>query len=141
MKIRKILVAFDGSASSKKAFRDAADLAITLNAKITILSVIHVPDFSPSIDEIAETVDEAEKHLHPLLNELKDFGQQNELQIKTVVKRGHAAETIIKYASDNEIDLIVMGTRGLGGFKKMLIGSIAQKVVSYSNTPVMVIRQ
>jgi nucleotide-binding universal stress UspA family protein len=141
MKIRKILVAFDGSTSSKKAFRDAVDLAMTLNAKITILSVIHVPDFSPSMDEIEETVDEAEKHFQPLHLELTELGQQNGLQIKTVIKRGHSAETIIKYASDNEIDLIVMGTRGLGGFKKMLIGSVAQKVVSYSNTPVMVIRQ
>lgn len=134
MNIRKILVAFDGSTSSKKAFRAATDLAIKLNAKVTILSVIHVPDFSPSMDEIEETVDEAEKHFQPLLLELIEFGHRNELEIKFVIKRGHPAETVIKYASDNEFDLIVMGTRGLGGFKKMIIGSVAQKIVSYSNT-------
>lgn len=141
MNIRKILVAFDGSASSQKAFRAAVDLALKLNAKVITLSVIHVPDFSPSMDEIVETVDEAEKHFQPLLRELKDYGQQNELEIKTIIKRGHPAETIIKYAFANQFDLIVIGTRGLGGFKKMILGSIAQKVVSYSNTPVMVIRE
>jgi len=141
MNIRKILVAFDGSAGSMKAFHAAADLAIKLNAKVTTLSVIHVPDFSPSMDEIEETVDEAEKHFQPLLRELIDYGQQNKLEIKSVIKRGHPAQTIIKYATENEIDLIVMGTRGLGGFKKMILGSIAQKVVSYAITPVMVIRE
>lgn len=141
MNIRKILVAFDGSASSQKAFRAAVDLALKLNANVTTLSVIHVPDFSPSMDEIVETVDEAEKHFQPLLRELIDYGQQSELEIKSIIKRGHPAATIIKYASANQFDLIVIGTRGLGGFKKMILGSIAQKVVSYSNTPVMVIRE
>lgn len=141
MNIRKILVAFDGSASSQKAFHAAVDLAVNLKAKVTILTVIRVPDFSPSMDEVEETIDEAEKHYQPFLRELLEYGEKNGVELSTVIKRGHPAETIIKYASDNGIDLIVMGTRGLGGFKKMVIGSIAQKVVSYSNTPVMVIRE
>lgn len=141
MNFNKILVAFDGSASSQKAFRAATDLGLKLNAKLIILTVVHIPDFSPSMDEVEETIDEAEKHYQPLLRELLEYGEKNGLEIKTVMKRGHPAETIIKYASDNEIDLIIMGTRGLGGFKKMVIGSIAQRVVSYSNTPVMVIRE
>lgn len=141
MNIRKILVAFDGSASSQKAFRAALDLGLKLNASISTLTVVHLPDFSPSMDEIEETADEAGKYFEPLLQEVQEQGPKNGLEINTTVLRGHPAETLIKYASDNSFDLIVMGTRGLGGFKKMVIGSTAQKVVSYSNTPVMVIRE
>ena len=141
MNIRHILVAFDGSASSQKAFRAAIDLGLMLKAKLTVLTVVHIPDFSPNIDEVEETINEAEKHYQPLLVELQDYGQKNGIEIKSVIVYGHPAEAIIKYASDREIDLIVMGTRGLGGFKKMVIGSVAQKVVSYSSTPVMVIRE
>lgn len=141
MDIRKILVAFDGSPSSRKAFRAAIDLSLKLKASITTLTVVHLPDFSPSMDEIEETMDEAGKQVEPLLQEVQEQGRKNGLEINTIVLRGHPAETMIKYASDNKFDLIVMGTRGLGGFKKMVIGSVAQKVVSYSNTPVMVIRE
>lgn len=47
----------------------------------------------------------------------------------------------MRYAADQRADLIVIGTRGLGGFRDLIIGSVAQKVVSYSKVPVLVIKE
>jgi len=49
-------------------------------------------------------------------------------------------ETIINHAAKEDVDLIIVGTRGLGGFKKMLIGSVSSGVISHANCPVLVVR-
>jgi len=49
-------------------------------------------------------------------------------------------ETIINHAAKEHVDLIIVGTRGLGGFKKMLIGSVSSGVISHANCPVLVVR-
>ena len=54
--------------------------------------------------------------------------------------RGTPAEEILDYAEDNDIDLIMMGTHGLTGVKRFLIGSVAEKVLRHSKIPVMIIR-
>ncbi|MHB8124346.1 MAG: universal stress protein [Desulfitobacteriaceae bacterium] len=140
MDVRKILVGFDGSESSKKAFAEAVDLARKLNASVTVLTVIHLPDFSPSMDEVEEEIEEAEKHYQPLLESLREIGAKNGILVNVITLKGHPVESLIKYAKEQKMDLIVIGTRGAGGFKKLLIGSVAQKIVSYSSIPVMVIR-
>jgi len=57
-----------------------------------------------------------------------------------VFLKGIPADKILEYAWENNIDLIVVGTHGLTGIKKFLIGSIAEKVVRHSRVPVMIIR-
>jgi len=57
-----------------------------------------------------------------------------------VFLRGTPAEEILDYAEDNDIDLIMMGTHGLTGVKRFLIGSVAEKVLRHSKIPVMIIR-
>ncbi|ATW25232.1 universal stress protein [Candidatus Formimonas warabiya] len=140
MLIRKIVVGYDGSGYSKRALEAAIYLAKALEASVTTLTVIQAPEFSPSLDEIDEGYKDAEKMIKPLLDEIKGFGEQNKIEINSVVLRGHPAGSIVKYAFDKKADLIIMGTRGVGGFKSMILGSIAQKVVSYSKVPVMVIK-
>ena len=140
MVIRKIVVGYDGSDYSKRALETAIYLAKAVNASITTLTVIRAPEFSPSLDEIDEAYKDAEKMIKPQLEEIKRIGEENKIDINTVVLRGHPAESIVKYSFDKKADLIIMGTRGLGGFKSLIIGSVAQKVVSYSKVPVMVIK-
>lgn len=140
MDIRKILVGFDGSESSKKAFTEAIDLAKKIHASVTVLTVIHLPDFSPTMDEVDEEIEEAKKHYQPLLGNLRDMGAKNGVMVNVVEIKGHPAESLIKFAQEQKMDLIVVGTRGAGGFKKLLIGSVAQKVVSYSSVSVLVIK-
>jgi Universal stress protein UspA and related nucleotide-binding proteins len=141
MILKKILFAFDSSKGSWKALEWAMGLAKMVNADIVAVTVVKPPEFSPSISEIEEFYEDAEKHFSPEIQKLKEYGERNGVDITTVFLRGHPAESIVKYAFERQFDLIVMGTRGLGGFKSMLIGSVAQKVSSYSKVPVTIIRE
>jgi nucleotide-binding universal stress UspA family protein len=63
------------------------------------------------------------------------------IQIKTeIIASTNTAGGIVDYAEDKDVDLIVVGTRGRSGFKKILLGSVAYKVVTYSHCPVLVVR-
>lgn len=140
MEIRKIVVGFDSSTHSRKALEAAVDLARPLNATIIIVTVVRPPEFSPTIDEIDEVTLNAEKTIKPLLQEIEAMAADKKVPVQTVVLRGHPAESIVRFAYDNKADLIIMGTRGLGGFKSLIIGSVAQKVVAYSKVPVMIVK-
>jgi len=140
MEISKILVGFDGSSSSKKALEYAKGLSKKLDATITVISVVRLPDFSQSMDEVEEAMDEADRRIIPMHQEIKETGLREGIDIRTSILHGHPVEKIMSYAQENNFDLIVVGTRGLGGFKKLMIGSVAQKLASYSKIPVLVIR-
>ncbi|MCD4822456.1 MAG: universal stress protein [Methanococcoides sp.] len=71
---------------------------------------------------------------------VKETGKKAEVQVKSVLLIGRPAEEIIDYAEKNDIDLIVMGTLGLTGVKRFLIGSVAENVVRHSKVPVLVVR-
>ena len=80
---------------------------------------------------------EGEKYL----NKVKRNANEKNIQIKTeIISSTNIAGGIVDYAEENNIDLIVIGTRGRSGFKKILLGSVAYKVVTYSHCPVMVVK-
>lgn len=139
MKVKKILVGFDASQSSYKALGVALDLAHPLQSSLDTLTIIHLPDFSPTMDELEESMDEAKKRYEAEFKKVEQIGQERGFNINSIMQIGHPAESLIRYATDRQYDLLVVGTRGLGGFKKLLIGSVAQKVVTYSTIPVLVV--
>ncbi len=70
------------------------------------------------------------------LRQMKKF-----MQIKTeIISSINTAEGIVDYAQEKNLELIVIGTRGRSGFKKMLLGSVASKVVTYAHCPVLVVK-
>ena len=71
---------------------------------------------------------------------MEKLGKEAGVKIEPVFLKGIPADKILEYAEENNIDLIVMGTHGLTGMKRFLIGSVAEKVVRHSRVPVMVIR-
>jgi nucleotide-binding universal stress UspA family protein len=138
--IMNIVLAYDGSQGSQRALEWVVILARQLGAKVTAVTVVKPPEYSPTIDEVDEFYADGERHYRPLLTKVVEFGLEQGLTIKTEILRGHPAESIVKYAYDQKADLIVTGTRGMGGFKNLIIGSVAQKVVTYSKVPVLVIK-
>ena len=135
--VKSIVLAYDGSQGSQRALEWVVTL---LGAKVTAVTVVKPPEYSPTIDEVDEFYADGERHYRPLLTKVVEFGLEQGLTIKTEILRGHPAESIVKYAYDQKADLIVTGTRGMGGFKNLIIGSVAQKVVTYSKVPVLVIK-
>jgi nucleotide-binding universal stress UspA family protein len=138
--VKKILVAYDGSAGSQKALEWAVMLAGIHKSDVVAAAVVKPPEFSPSIDEVDEFFADGERHVRPLLDQAVAYGEKLGVSIRPEILRGHPAESIVRYAQDRRFDLIVMGTRGIGGFKNLIIGSVAQKVVTYAKTPVLVVK-
>ncbi|BBB91152.1 MAG TPA: universal stress protein [Methylomusa anaerophila] len=140
MDVKKMVVAYDGSAGSHKALVWAVDLAARLGSNVVVVSVVKPPEFSSSIDEVDEWYEDGEKQYQPLLEQAAAYGEDQGVSLQTEILKGHPAESLIRYASDRKADLIVMGTRGMGGFKSLIIGSVAQKVVTYAKVSVVVVK-
>ena len=144
-KYAKILVALDGSDFSKKAADYAISLAKEQNATISAVSVVkfHQTDaFRGSTDTLAKFIRKQAGIAEGWLDSVRTKADKNGIRFESRViqTRTNVPEEIIKYAKDKKIDLIVIGTRGRTGFKKAILGSVAQAVVTHAGCPVMVIR-
>jgi nucleotide-binding universal stress UspA family protein len=149
MAIRKILVAVDGSKPSVDASVQAIDISKRLNAEMTALYVVS-PDIrynyledtiTPRLpralkDVMMIAMQTGEKHL----DKVKQKAREKDVRVKTDVIIGISSvvKEIVEYAEKNKIDMIVIGSRGLSGIKKMLLGSVANGVVTYAHCPVLV---
>jgi|SRR6266702_2239491 len=154
---KKILVAVDGSESSNRAARVALGLAERLKAELIVLHAISPPTSyyrsnfpvpvgmappPPSQKEIDAYYAYARRVALGIIGETVSEAKKLGINIKTELPEGASSvvETIINHAAKEEVDLIIVGTRGLGGFKRMLIGSVSSGVISHANCPVLVVR-
>ncbi len=139
----KILLAMDHSDNSKRALEYALKLAKIHGSKMTILHVVEPLPSAPDTQIAMHALDAAaEDDARKFLDTISERAQA-EYQIKPDVlwQVGHPAKVILEVAEHSiAADLIVMGSRGLGGFKEMLLGSVSHSVVNHANTPVLIIR-
>ena len=142
---QRILVPLDGSSLSEAALPHAEKLAHVLNVEIILLHV----DVSP-----APIFDPHESPLNPQPEEFKKMYADEKSYIKAVCAKlegkglratfllrvGAVAETILETAETMQADIIIMSTHGRTGLLRLLLGSVAEKVVHQSKIPVMLIR-
>lgn len=143
--MKHILIPVDGSDYSIKAIETGKEMAKAFDSKVTILNVIpidmtliagrgnfmympmvleEVPDFSEEI------LAEAKKQFEGMTN-----------PIETVGKQGNIADVIVDYAHDNDVDLVIMGSHGLGALKnRLMTGSVTTRVLHHIDKPVLVIK-
>lgn len=141
----KILVASDGSKNSMRALKYAVALVGQLNAKTSSLTVISVHDDAGlrhakafvGKDAVADYLRElSDKELKPAVKFLKDSGIKHDMVIRT----GHVAEEIVKEASSSKYDMIVLGSKGRTSLADLLVGSVAQRVMSTAKQPVLLVK-
>ena len=132
----KILVAVDGSVTSSSAAENAIDLAEKFGADLIALYIV-----PPNI-KIREIFDLAKENGQRIVNEVKYAESAKKLNVQTEVlwDVGSITKAIVEYAEENNVNLIVLGTRGISGIKQMLLGSTASGVVTYSHCPVIVVK-
>jgi nucleotide-binding universal stress UspA family protein len=135
--IQKLLIAYDGSDSSRAAFDFALDLAGKYSAELHVLAVARPPEFGEEVETEA-VIEQSRRHHAHTLQPLKS--RTGGLTAHFEVKVGHPAETIVLYAEDHGIDHIVVGHRGHGLFERWLIGSVARQVIAYAPCGVTVVR-
>ena len=139
---KKILVAFDGSSESYKAFDFAFGIAKMCRDKapeIIVLSVIQPPE-PIDIVEMDAIIDSATQHYEELFKGLKDGAKKSDVEIKTEVAVGHPAEQIVRYASENRCDIVVMGKKGKSKIESWLLGSVSKRVSSYAPCTVIIVK-
>ncbi len=140
---KKILVPLDGSELGKKALPQAEKLAHTFGSEIILFQVVPFMPIYGSPELVTPLIidekqkEAAERYLLGLAEELKQRG----LKVSATVKTGQqVAVEIIDFAKENSADLIVMGTHGRSGITRWVLGSIALKVLTRAETPILLIR-
>ena len=132
----KILVAYDGSESARRALAEAARLANS--STITVVSVAEpLPQFGRA-GELLLPEEDAERKRE--LAEAKNMLTEQGVEAEVVERKGDAATRILDEAEQEHADLIVMGTRGLGTGKRWLMGSVSTKVLHHAQCNVLVVR-
>jgi nucleotide-binding universal stress UspA family protein len=140
---KKILVPLDGSELAKSALDQAEKLAKTFDSEIILFQVVPFMPIYGSPELVTPLiVDEkqkeaAEKYLQSLTEELRLKG----LKVSATAKTGQqVAVEIIDFAKENRVDLIVMSTHGRSGISRWVLGSIALKVLTRAETPILLLR-
>ena len=148
--IRKILVTIDGSKSSKRAADYAIIIAEKYNAQLIILYVLYSElafAYSNLLGvttpkAIKDAIETQKDDVQKWFNEIKDKLKNTNVHVtdKIILSVSSIVGEIVGFADKEKVDMIILGTRGRTGFKKLLLGSVAEGVVTHSSCPVMVVR-
>jgi len=140
---RKIMVATDGSICSRIAANYAIELARLSGGTVYAVYVVSTDYFSSmAVDFDWERMNEAlKKEGHSAVSYVKRAGELENVDVEPILLEGHPADELIRYAEENEMDVVVMGTLGKTGLDRLLLGSVAEKVVRHCKVPVMIISE
>jgi nucleotide-binding universal stress UspA family protein len=145
--VGRILLPVDGSEGARRAAETAIQLASEYKADLSIIGVVAPPSFfiSGPVGAPADLTDyyrleteDASGAVNSILELAKKAGVSATSQVLRPEKS--VVEAITEFASEEKADLIVIGTRGLGGFRKMLLGSVSSGVISHAHCSVLVVR-
>lgn len=139
----KILVAIDGSKMSDKVLHAAGQLAQEHQAKLTLITVGKELVIPPTmvITDYEKILAEMSNAGKALLKESQQKLKGYEIETESLFVQGSSiSRMIVKVAQEQSYDLIVIGSRGLGNIKGMMLGGVSQKVAQLSNCPVLIIK-
>jgi nucleotide-binding universal stress UspA family protein len=148
---KRVLVAVDGSENSMRAAKLAVDMAKKYGAELIVLHVIPTIHYALSVTAPSATLppgvyEEYQAYERAtgesLVRSTVDLAKAAGVPVRSDVQEPHGSivEGITDYALGEHVDLIVIGTRGLSGFKKLVIGSVSSGVVSHAYCSVLVVR-
>lgn len=141
---KRILIPIDGSKASEKSIQAARELGEKFQSDLIILTVIpevsifeqYPSNFPYSMEVSKANQERAEFILEDVEKSLKDYPYG----LETLYTTGSASQEIEEVAMEKEVDLIVMGNRGLGAFSRTLLGSVSSKVLNQSKVSVLVVK-
>lgn len=136
----KILVGYDGSPYARKALIVALDLAGKYGARVTAVSVAHVPDFADTRDEVNGVLEDAKDFFAGALEVAKTMASHQGITLTTKIVPGHPVDTLARLIEEEGYDLLVLGARGLSGLKRYLLGSVSEAVIRVASCPVLVVK-
>ena len=148
--LKRLLVAIDASPNAVRAGNEAVMLAEKFNAELIVLHVVSIPSYTFAQAEVGsvapsmfqEYYEAAQKEGKIAVDEVVTSAKAKDVKATGVIL-GLAVsivETIIDYAAKNNVDLIVVGTRGRTGFTKLLLGSVSTGILTHAGCSVLVVR-
>ncbi len=151
---KKILVALDGSEPSNNALEHAVSIATKFNAKLIMLAVVQrvmIPIFPDegfggiplsAAKDMAQYQERMRLVYQNVLDEseAKIKEEHPGLEVEAILKEGRPSATITEYAENDGVDLIVMGSRGIGGYTGWILGSTSRRVVDSCTKPVIIVK-
>ena len=141
--ITHIMIPYDKSESATRAFEYAIDLAEKYSSMVSIISCVSIQAptdlyFGTAYIETTRLLKEdAMKSTVDLETQLKKSKIPYKIEVLEVRS---ITDSLVSYAESHNVDLIVMGSRGFGGFKKLLLGSVASGVSQHSKCPVLIVK-
>lgn len=144
-----ILVAVDGSKQSMDVANHALSLAEKHNAILIVLNVLSLHSLRQSLASFVTAptygtteMEQKKMEVQKLLEQIQRKGEEKSVSVKTQIIQESVSvvSSILEYAENEKIDLIVVGTRGRSGIKHLLIGSVAEGVATYAHCPVLVVK-
>ena len=138
----RILVPTDGSADGRRAVEHALALAAVHDAAVHALYVVDAASYAGTGMEAgwAGIDDMLRSEAEEAVAEVESMAAAHETAVETAVVEGSPGQTIVDYATETDCDLVVMGTHGRGGIDRLLLGSVAERVVRRSPVPVLTVR-
>lgn len=149
----KLLVCTDGSPDSEKALKKAVEIAGGCRAdEVTVLSVIaskysfpetttdRLPLTSDDIKHFENILELERKEKYIMLTEAAKLFTEIKVNVNILIESGHPAETIARVAAEGNYDMIIIGSRGLGGLKKFFLGSVSNAVLQEAGCSVLVVK-
>ena len=133
-----VVVGVDGSDSSKAALRWAAQFATITGGRVDVITAWHIPSTFAGPGYVPAAFDlstDYEKVLGDIVDEV--FGPQRPSNMRLLVREGSAARVLLDESKD--ATLLVVGSRGHGGFAGLLLGSVSAKVAEHAACPVLII--
>ncbi len=140
MEFKNILVPTDGSEYTKAAVREAIELAKLSGGKVTALYVLDQSVFTnmPMDTAVMNVYNTLEKEGKAAVDFVRDLAAENNVEAEVSIKEGTPVKVILDESPN--YDIIVMGTLGRTGMSKLLMGSVAERVVRAAQCPVLVVR-
>ena len=146
--LKNILVATDASPASNRAINLAADMAAKYGATLHLLYAVREMQLPPELKKMAEV-----EKIAGARTDVLDFVGKKILgdaetratkkgasAVKSSLEHGDPATVILRYAKRRKVDLIVIGTRGLGQVQGMLMGSVSRKITNLSDISCLIVR-
>lgn len=146
MSYQNILVPVDGSEISLNVIQHAVDLAQAFKSKVTVVQVMTLDPYIASeymsLGQSNEMIERAREFIQTNLKQAKEHFEAKGLEVQTQLLEGESIHrSIIKAIDDLKIDLVVLSSHGRSGFKKLLMGSVAQSLITEVSIPVFVVKQ
>lgn len=139
MALSKILIAVDGSPGGLSAVRLGGELAEKREAEVLLVHAVPLPPIVPGVDQAIseESMDYLEQTAEHAFSGAEDVLASMNVKAERVLGAGSAAEVILEVAEDRMVDVIVVGHRGFGAMKRLILGSVSSKLAHHARCAVL----